>query len=259
MEAMTSPDADTQRFKMRFACARMAYEEGNNREAESLLTRLAEPAEKLKEHAFAVNSVRVGLAAVQLADMRFSEARGNLQKATSSLQGSGDPALQELYAVALRFRAQLLIDSKDEQAAERDLKESISVLEKFGDDGAVQLSYALSDLCGLYALQGRFSEASQLIMRAIKILSATLGPEHKEYIRADIIATLCKANESEVAEVAHMCGIKLQYQLGQNHPTMVRALRRYVKALKEPGDTGRLEEAKLTFAAYDKIVDVRPT
>ncbi len=255
MEAMPSQDADTQRWKMRFACARMAYEDGNFREAESLLVRLEEPAAQLKDHAFAVNSVRIGLAAVQISELRLPEAKVNLQKAISALGGASDPAQQELYAVALRFRAQLMTDLKDERSAEQDLKQSIAILEKLGEDALVQLAYSLSDLAGQYAVQGRLSESNQLIVRALRILAATVGIEDKEYIRADMIHTLGKTSEGELLEVAEMCGIKLQYQFGASHPTMVRALRRYVQTLKERGERGRLEEAQRTFAAYDQVVE----
>ena len=110
----------------------------------------------------------------------------------------------------------------------------------------------MSDLAGLYVLQERFDEANQLIMGAMPLLALTVGPEDKEYARADILHSLCQANDADLLEIAEACGIKLQYQFGAQHPTMIRALRRYVKALKERGDTARLEDAKRTFAGFGK-------
>lgn len=256
-EALASQDTQTKQWRMRFACARMAYEEGNLREAENLLLRLQEPAEHLHEHAFAVNTVRVGLAAVQISEGRMEEARTNLHRTISALEGSTDPALQEVYGVALRFFAQLLIDLNEQDQAERELQKSISTFQDIGPDGAVQLAYSMSDLAGLYVMQGRLEEANQLITGAMQLLALTVGSEDKEYARADILHSLCQANDEDLLEIAEACGIKLQYQFGAQHPTMIRALNRYVKALKERGDVARLENAKQTFAGFGKVLDAK--
>jgi tetratricopeptide (TPR) repeat protein len=233
----------------------MAYEEGNLKEAERLLLRISESAEQLKEHVFAVNTTRVGLAAVQIGQGRLAEAKANIQRAISALEGAANPAEQELYGVTLRFSAQLLADSGEERDAENELKKSIKVLEHIGEDASVQLAYSLSDLAGLYATEGRFSEATQQIVRAMRLLMETVGVDDKEAKRAALIYNLCRAGETDLLDVAEASGIQLQYQFGANHPTMVRALKRYVTALKARGETARLEEAKRTFNAFDKAVE----
>jgi len=256
VEAISGDDSNTKLWRMRFASARMSYESGKLQEAERMLHRLMEPAEQLKEHKFAHNMVMVGLAAVYISQGRYKEARSNLEKSMRALEGAASPLEQELYAVALRFHADALIEKKDFRAAEQELKKAISILEGLGIDAAVQLAYALSDLGGLYVIQGRGSEAAQFVPESMQILAATLGEENAEYIRADMIGQLCTTSDGEMLDSREIMGIKLQYQFGANHPQMLKVLRRYVEALKGKGDTARLEEAKKHFAAFDKAVKV---
>src|SRR5215472_2945785 len=117
-DAVAGIDSKTEQWRMKFAVARMAYEDGNLKEAERLLVRLEEPAAGLKEHTFTVNATRMGLGAVQLASGRLKEAGKNFDKSVSELATSPDPVLKELYAVCLRFRSELLSEQKDERGAE---------------------------------------------------------------------------------------------------------------------------------------------
>ncbi|HEY9791346.1 MAG TPA: hypothetical protein V6D22_13165 [Candidatus Obscuribacterales bacterium] len=191
------------------------------------MPRTSTTAQQLKEHVFAVNSTRVSLIAVQIGQGRLLEATANIRRAISALQDSADPAEQELYGVTLRFSAQLLSDAGERLIAEIKLRESIEVFERVGDNASVQLAYSLSELACLCAAEGRFSEAHQQIVRAMNLLAAS---------------------------VAEASGIQLQSQFATAHPTIVRALKRYLTALRSRGETARLEEAKRTFDAFDAAV-----
>ena len=205
----------------------------------------------MKDHVFAVNATLIGLGAVQLAERRFAEARANLDKALSALGSACDPAERELYAVALRFHADLLSDQNNTVDAERELKAAIAILESLGAEAAVQLAYTLSDLGGLYISLGRFSEASAFIPRALRLLASTVGSDNSEYARANMIYDLCISKGEHLMENAQIAGIKLQYKFGAKHPSMLRAARRYVAALEARGETAELEEAREIFAAFN--------
>jgi tetratricopeptide (TPR) repeat protein len=247
-EAVTSSDPKTKRWKSLFAAARMAYETGELRQAETLLARAMELAHELPEKDFAENTTEIGSAAVLLAEKRSKEADNRLKQCISKLEAYSDNAHKELLAVALRFHAQALIDLNDERDAESELKRSADILRALGYDAKVQLAYTLSDLCGLYLTQSRFSEAQLQITHAMKIAGDTLGPDSPHYVRADMIyATAMPMMEESRLEAASDAIARMRYFYGAHHPNITRAVERYLKVLEMRGDTARLEEAKETF------------
>ncbi len=250
IDAVSGTDAKTKRWKTTLSAARMAYETGEFQQARNLLARAHELALEMPESGFALNATDVGQAAVLIASGRSPEASKLLERTISSLQASGDRMDRELLAVALRFFAQSLADAGDIRGAEKELQKSIELLTALGPEAAVQLAYSLSDLCGLYLVQGRHSEAEVHIIKAMKIASVELGPESAEYVRADMIYQACAPMSSdEHAEVASDGIRKMQYAFGGKHPNIARALDRYFKVLNERGDTAKLEEAKQKFGA----------
>lgn len=247
-ESVTSDDAKSKRWRTLFASARMAYESGEFRQAESNLARAMELAKDIPERTFAVHATEIGTAAVWLVTNRSREAEARLSKSITSLESYSEDNCRELLAVALRFHAQTLINAGDTRAAEQALKRSALILGEIGTEASVQMAYTLCDLSGLYVIEGRISEAGKYIMDAMQILSAVCGPEHPEYARADMIYKLCLPMESGTfLDTASEGLMTMQYFYGSKHPNVARALDRYIKVLNERGDTARLEEAKLRF------------
>jgi|LakMenEpi03Aug12_release.lakeMendotaPanAssembly.Ray.scaffolds.fasta_scaffold518772_1 tetratricopeptide (TPR) repeat protein len=245
-EVLTDTDPKTRRWKSLFAAGRMAYEAGELRQAASLLARARELANELKQHTFATNASDVGLSAILLAEGKSREAANKLQKTISHLRGSSENEMKELLGVAMRFHAEALLDMGDPREAEKELKESISILQELGIESCVQLAYTLCDLCGLYLEQDRISEAEHFITSAMQILFAVLGPESAEYSRADMIYAVCQQKE-EPLEMAHDGIQRMQYMYGTRHPNVSRALNRFCKVLKDRGDTVRLAKAEERF------------
>ena len=247
-EAVTGSDLKTKRWRSTFGAARMAYETGVFRQAETLLARAAEMAKELPEHSFAVPASEIGTAAVLLAENRSKEAEKRLQKCINSLQNYGDKPHRELLGVAMRFHAQALAEQGDARGAEKELLESAKILQDVGTEACVQFAYTLCDLCGLYLTQGRFAEAEQRITIATEILGTVFGTDFPEYKRADMIYAVCLYGDDESRMDSVRDGIvQLEYRFGSHHPNLRRALDRYFKALEERGDSARLEEAHRRF------------
>lgn len=247
-DSVKSTDEKTRRWKSTFAAARMAYETGEFRQAESLLARAQEMAEYLPERSFALNAVEVGVGAVQLAEGRSPEAVVALQRAIAGLEGSSDSDQQELLAVALRFYAQALIETGDERGGEKELQRSITILRGLGEDSLLQLSYSLADLSGLYLVAGRRSEAEIQINEAMSIAGKALEPGSAEYTRVDMIYKISKPMPEEERHEMAMDGIRrIEYMYGAKHPNIARALKGYFKVLTEQGNQAKLEEAKKMF------------
>jgi tetratricopeptide (TPR) repeat protein len=247
-DSVKSTDEKTRRWKSTFAAARMAYETGEFRQAESLLARAREMAEHLQEHGFALNAVEVGIGAVQLAEGRSSEALAYLQRTVAGLEGSVGNEHKELLAVALRFYAQALIETNDERGGERELQRSITILRGLGEDFLVQLSYSLADLSELYLVTGRHKEAEIYITEAMKIVGRALEPGSPEYTRVDMIYKISRPMPEEERALLVMDGIRrIEYLCGAKHPNVARALKEYFKVLTEQGNQAKLEEAKKMF------------
>jgi len=254
-DAIESTDSETRLWKSRFAAAKFAYGAGDFRQCESLLYRAMEQAKTLKDWNFATNTCRVGLGAVYLATGKADQAREQLQTAINKLAGSGEPALTELYAVALRFSSLILSEAGDYSAAEDQLQMAIKALQDLGDEGAVQLAYTMSDLAVVYVMQGNLKGAKELIFSAMEILEAVLGSENPEYIRANLIYNLSAAKDEEelLSEVEDTI-FRMEYQRGQKHPNITRALRWYLKKRQELGETDKVAEAKDRFDLHTKAV-----
>ncbi len=254
-DAVSGTDAKTKRWKTTLSAARMAYETGEFQQARNLLARAHELALEMPEGGFAVNATAVGTAAVLIASGKSPEAGKQLERVISSLQAGGDRMDRELLAVALRFYAQSLADAGDVRGAEKELQKSIEILVALGAESSVQLAYSLSDLCGLYLLEGRHSEAEVHIIKAMKIASAELGPESPEYVRADMIHQACApmGSAEEHTDVASDGIRKMQYAFGGKHPNISRALDRYFKVLSERGDAEKLEEARQKFGVKQAV------
>lgn len=244
IESIKSTDAKSRRWKSLFSAARMAYEAGELRQAASLLARARELANELPEHNFAVQSTEIAIAALHIAENKQRDAASRLQRCILRLGSESDFELKELYAVALRFHAQTLEETGDDNEAEKELKKSIAVLEDLGVNAAVQLAYSICDLASLFLKQGRLSEAEKYMNNGLEILFNALGPDSAEYTRADMIFTTCRIAESDSRMEYIVDGIeKMEFMFGKNHPNILRAFDRYVKALRDKGDSHRLEKA----------------
>lgn len=252
-DAITSNDPETKVWKSRFNLAKRAYDAADFKPCESLLHRALEQAHKLKDREFAINTCLVGLGAVHIALGRLDEASKELEEALRALSGASEPALKELYGVALRFHADLMSEKGETDTAKRELEQSIEVLEGLGTDGAVQLSYVLSDLATMHVKEGTLDEAKELILSALDLLEIAVGREDPEYLRANVIYSICQTkDETEfLAEVENSI-VRMQYQLGPKHTNIARALRWYLQKLYERGDTERIAEVELKFGAQKK-------
>lgn len=257
-DSITYTDAKSRRWKSLFEAGRMAYESGELRQAASLLARARELANELKQHSFAANASDIGLAAIALAEGKHRDVANRLQKIIANLRGNSEDDHKELLAIALRFHAEALVELGDPREAEKELKEAIEILQGLGIEGCVQLSYTLCDLCGLYLVHGRVSEAEQYITTAMQILFAVLGPDSAEYSRADMIYAVCQQQEAQM-EMVHDGIQRMQYMFGSKHPNVARALNRYCKVLKERGDTERLAKAEERFRQPARGLKNSPT
>lgn len=254
-DAMTSSDPETKLWKSRFAAAKGAYSVGEFRQCESLLYRLMEQAESLHEWAFATNTCHVGLGALYLGTGKLDKAREQLQTAINALSGAGEPALRELYAVALRFYSRLLFETGDYTGAEGNLQTAITILEDLGDEAAVPLAYTLSDLATLYVVKGDLKEAKSLIYSAMYLLESVLGSENPEYVRASIIYNICDSKDDKELLTNIEDGIfRMQYHEGQHHPNIIRALEWYLRKRQERGEAEEVAEAKERFDLHKKTI-----
>lgn len=246
---VASTDPKAKRWRSLAAAARMAYETGEFRQAESLLARALELARTLSEKSVAVPTTEVGMAAVWLAEDRLREAAGQLQKTIAALEAESDLAHKELLAVALRFYANLLSDEGDEREAEKALLRSVKLLEGIGAEASVQLAYTLSDLAGLLVVQERISEAEKYISIAMDILHSLDDIDSAELARVTMIYKLCEPQAQEDLLDQASAGImQMQYQYGAKHPNMSRALKNYLRVLRQRGDTDRIERAEKRFS-----------
>ncbi len=254
-DAIASTDSDTKFWKSRFAAAKGAYEIGEFRQCESLLYRALEQAKNLKESIFAINTCHVGLGAVYIATGKIDQARDQLQTAINALSGSGDPALRELTAVALRFSAEVLIESGDQKGAEEQLETAKGILLQLGTECSVPLAYTLSDLAALYVTQGKLKEAKELIFSAMDLLESCLGSQHPDYIRANLIYNICSSkNEDEVLNEVEDGIFRMQYQVGRQHPSISRAMRDYLRKRQERGEHEKIAELKDRFDIHVKAL-----
>ena len=244
IESVTATDANSRRWKSLFSTARMAFEEGELRQASSLLARARELANQLPDKTFAIHSTEIGMAAILLAQKKPRDAAARLQREISKLEGDPDLHLKELLAVALRYQAQALEEMGDYNESEKLLKKSIEILEDIGVEAAVQLAYSICDLSALYIAQGRLSEAEKHMNIGLEILFNTLGPDSPEYVRADMIFVTARIPETDSRLDNALDGLgKMEMMFGKHHPNIGRAFDRYIKYLKEKGDTKRIESA----------------
>jgi hypothetical protein len=254
-DAMESNDTETRLWKARFAAAKAAYEAGELRQCESLLFRCLEQAKPLKEHTFATNTCHVGLGALYVATDKLDKANNHLQKALNELSSHGDLALKELYGVALRFDAGRLQLSGQFTDAITQLRTAVKTLEDVGTEGAVQLAYTMSDLATMLAAQGELTESKELLFSAMELLENSLGQDNPEYIRANIIYNLCDMkDEGEFLAQVEDSIFKMQYQKGQKHPNILRALRWYLRKRHERGEEDKAAEAKSRFALHSETL-----
>lgn len=247
-DAMESHDPRTKAWKVRFACAKGAYDVGKFSECESLLHRLMEQANTIEESVFAANTCHIGLGAVYIATGKIDKAKHHLEIAINSLSGSLDESLKELSALAHRFYAEALREAGDEVEAEHELEEAVHILTELGVNGAVPLAYALSDLAALYITQEKLKDAKRLILSAMELLKQSVGCENQEYIRASVISNICDSTGEEEMMQQIDSGIsKLQYQFGSKHPSITRAIRWYQKKCNERGETDTIDEIENGF------------
>ncbi len=247
-DAMESHDPKTKAWKVRFACAKEAYEIGKFSECESLLHRLMEQANTLQESVFATNTCHVGLGAVYVATGKIDKAKHHLQIAIKSLSGTFDESLKELSALAHRFYAEALREAGDEVEAEHELEQAVQILTELGINCAVPLAYALSELAALYVTQEKLKDAKRLILSSMELLKQTVGSENKEYIRANVISKICdSAGEEEMWQQIDAGISKLQYHFDSKHPSLTRAIRWYRKKCQERGETDTIEEIENGF------------
>ncbi len=247
-DAIESTDSETKLWKSRFAAAKAAYARADFKECESLLNRALEEAKHLKEHRFAVNTCRLGQGALCLATDKLDEAEKHLEQVIHEISGDSDPAMKELGAVALRFHAELNSEKGNLEGAEQDLDKACEMLETLGLEGAVQLAYAMGDIAAIYIKQGALTEAGEAIIASMEVLRMTLGPESPEYVRANVIYSLCHAgNEEEFFGGIEGAIEQMTYQMGRKHPSIVRAIHWYLGKLNERGDKTKIAEIEAKF------------
>lgn len=242
-DAMESHDSKTKVWKVRFACAKGAYDIGKFGECESLLHRLMEQADGLEESVFATNTCHIGLGAVYIATGKIDKAKHHLEIAINSLSGASSTSLRELSALAHRFYAEALREAGDEVGAENELEQAVHILTELGVSCAVPLAYALSELAALYVTQEKLRDAKRLILSAMELLRQSVGSEDQEYMRASVISNICDSEGEEDMLQRIDDGIsKLQYQFGGKHPSITRAIRGYQKKCQECGGTDTLDD-----------------
>lgn len=253
VDARTSTDEKFQHWKTRFKSAAIVYEQGDLKEARTLMFRAKMEADTLKpqDRDFAIPACQLGIAIVSMAQGDLKEANEYFDKGTSRVTAGADDAATELYAVGLRFRAHWHMLQDDLKEAENCLRESIKLLEDLGEDSAVQLAYSLCDLCCVLLRTEQFDEATTLIKPAMEILLATVGLEDPAIDWAKMIyqTSLTKGDEELLAEVFDRSATQYQYKVGARHPNLVRALNTYATTLKKRGLTDKLESIKEKFAA----------
>lgn len=250
VDAMTSTDPNTNLWKTRFMAAKEAYNEGKLIECKHLLSKLTDEGSKLPDKTFAVNTSQMGLAAVLLAEGKAAEAAGTLKKIANSLASQSDPALKELYGVALRFEAVAANDQGDFDQAEDLLLESVKVLEDIGNQAAVQLCYTLSDLALLYLSQDDLAEAAKIVTAMSDLADIVFAPDSADYALVHFIYNISQSkNDDEYFSAIEDSITRMSYLRGAKHPQIVWAIKAYLKKLHERNLPEAIKEAEIKFGA----------
>lgn len=249
IDSISSDDPKNKIWKSRMAVARMAYHDGQFKDAEHLLMLLLEQSKELKDSNFATASTYCGLGAVCAATQRTEQAQKYYDLGLNLVQGSKDKADSELCAVILRFQANLLWDLDDFAGAQHKLEQSVALLTAVGEPGEHLLALSLCDLSFLQIIANRLDLAQPLIGKAMGIISRTYEPGSAEYLRADMIYQLSipGIDQESKYNIFLDTAIKEQYQLGSHNPHLVRALARFAAAAKESGRADLIEIAKEHF------------
>jgi len=104
-------------------------------------------------------------------------------------------------------------------------------------------------------MQGKLKDAKELVFSAMELLEQTVGPENPEYIGANLIYNICDSKkEEEMLSQVEDSIFRMQYQLGQKHPSITRALRWYLNKLQECGETEKIAEVKERFDMHVKAL-----
>jgi tetratricopeptide (TPR) repeat protein len=249
IDSISSDDPKNKIWKSRMAVARMAYHEGQFKDAEHLLALLLEQSKELKESTFATASTYCGLGAVCAATNRIEQAQKYYELGLNLVQASRDKADSELCAVILRFQANLLWDKDDLSGAQRNLERSVELLTAVGENGEHLLALSLCDLSFLHIIANRLDLAKPLIAKAMSIISRTSEAGSADYLRADMIYQLSipGLDQESKYNIFLDTAIKEQYQLGSHNPHLVRALARFAVSAKESGRTDLIDLAKEHF------------
>ncbi len=253
VDAHASTDEKFRHWKTRFKSAALVYEQGDFKEARTLMFRAKMEAESLNpsDRDFALPTCHLGIAILSMAQGDLNEANEYFDKGLNRAATGADDSATELYAVGLRFRAHWHMLQDDNAEAEKCLRESVKILEELGEDSAVQLAYSLCDLCCVLLRTDQIDEATSLIKPAMEILLASVGPEDAAMDWAKMIYQTClsKGNEELLAEVFDRSAMQYQYKVGARHPNLVRALNTYATTLKKRGLIEKLEGIKEKFAS----------
>lgn len=253
VDARTSTDEKFKHWKTRFKSASIVYEQGDFKEARTLMFRAKMEADSLNpvDRDFAVPACQIALAILSMAQGHMDEAKEYFDKGLNRVQTGADDATTELYAAGLRFLSHWHAVNNDIPEAERCLRESVKLLEGLGEESAVQLAYSLCELCCLLLGTDQLDEATALIKPAMEILLVTVGPEDPSMDWAKWIYQTCvtKGDDELMTEMFERSATQYQYKVGARHPNLVRALNAYATAMKKRGLTEKLESLKERFAA----------
>lgn len=243
VDAIDNDDIKTKRWKTNFTVGRMAYEEGALKEARHQLARCLNKAKDVPHKVFAESATLMGLGAVCVAAQDYKNAAKYLDKAMRISRGNPDRPVQEVYAISLRFYADMYAEQEEFSRAESLLEESIQVLEELGVDAALPLADSICDLCGILVIQGKDKQVEEYIESAMSVYRTVKGVEDIDYYRAMTIHKIAshETKEEDIEELLEETITKAAYQVSLKHPHLVRFLRRYCKFLKEKGELDKVK------------------
>jgi len=250
VDILESTDKDFVNWKMRFKIAATAYEQGKFKDARDLMFRALYQAETLKDSSFAVPASTLAIAILNMEQNKMEESKSFFDKGLRAATAQPNQAGQTLYAAGLRYLA-IWYERKGElDEAEKNLHESVRVLEAVPNSD-VQLAFSLSDLAFNLVRKGNIEQARKTVKKALKLLTNAGGQEQPHYDFAKMIFEVClnQNDERSLIEAFDLSASKLQYKMGAKYPNLVRALNAYAEALQKRGLTDDLDEAKEKFSA----------
>jgi tetratricopeptide (TPR) repeat protein len=216
-----------------------AAAQGQQAEAERLVTQALQQSEKLGKEDERRGAVLTGLGLAFSAQRKFAEAEPILQRAVVVKEKVLGPDSPDFARALLDLGA--LYRLKDEHAkSEPPIRRAVAILERALGPEHPEVAGNLTNLGGRLRDQGKFTEAEPILKRALAIRLKILSPDSPDIVRSTLGLANLYADQKKYADadplfqkaVATLERIK---SYGTGYPNLPDTLRLYAGILKNSG------------------------